>query len=133
MGAPAHPADDMGLLARHLANAKLPASKITAMVNAEDHIVQAVGTLLKRPNGITQNDLDDAFRRAKRGGKFANQIVDQFARALPPVSNQNALRKALMQQRERSVRTLVVLHMEAQKRGIRVAAVQDPALRSAVQ
>ena len=109
----------------------MPASQITALTRAGDHVVQATGTLLKQPGDISQADLNAALATASNG-KVDKHVVDQFARSLPPVSDQSALRKALMVQRERSIRSLIVLHVEARKRGIRAASVQGQA-RGAAQ
>ena len=121
-----HAADNVAQLRADLASAPIPAAKLAQVAGAVDHAIHLTGMLLQQPGPISEADLDAALKKASAGGKLDMQATAAFAAQLPPVSDQAALRSALMLQRQRSIQSLVALHGASQDRGSHLLPAQAP-------
>lgn len=124
-GLPPHPADDMPRMAQAVALAAPPEEALRQAIDGQEHTVHALGTLLRKSGDITQADLNSAMSTAIGSGRISKAETLMFSKNLPSTSNQTALRAALEKQMERSIRTLVVAHGEAQRRGIDLTCRSD--------
>lgn len=124
-GGPApHPADNVGQLRAALASAPLGMDQIAQLAQASDHIIGLTGTLLQQAGPITRSDLSDALKKAASGGKVDLHAAAMFAAQLPPLTDQSAVRSALVLQRQRSIQSLVALHGASHDRGTPLLPIQ---------
>ena len=108
--------DPIAQLRAAIASSPIPLSKLAQIAEAETHIAHATGTLLQQRGAITGADIALQVKAVSDAGKVDKEAVAQAVSKLPSVSDQDALRSALVTQRAQSIRNLVALHGAMQDR-----------------